>query len=114
MNNKYNELLKQNGFLIAIIYNWKGLKEENYLYTPKQLRKAEPELYNDCVTNGHGEGGFSADKTYMTNVIKTEEELTAFFNGDYNEDIEECKTNNPDINYDDWYWEFRTDNLFVA
>jgi hypothetical protein len=69
------KLLKQEGFLIGSVFNWKGLKEQNYLYTPKQLRKVEPELYNDCMNEGHGEGGFSANKTYTANVIKTEKEF---------------------------------------
>lgn len=109
---KYSKLLQEHSYLITVIYNWKGLKEENYLYTPVRLKEVEPELYNYCIANGWGEGGFSANKTYMAKVIKTQEELISFFNGDYNEDIEEMKLNNPDIDYDDWYWEFRDEELF--
>ena len=36
--------------LFGIIYNWKGLKEENYLYTAEELRLFDEELYQDCMT----------------------------------------------------------------
>ena len=33
--------------LFGIIYNWKGLKEENYLYTEEELKQFDNELYED-------------------------------------------------------------------
>ena len=35
--------------LFGIIYNWKGLKEENYLYTAEELKQFDKELYENCI-----------------------------------------------------------------
>ena len=89
--------------LFGIVYNWKGLKEENYLYTEEELKKFDEELYEDCMNGKPGEWYDStkaecAWKTWMGFKIETEDELNAFLSGDYN-DMEKTEED------EDWYWE---------
>lgn len=94
--------------LFGIIYNWKGLKEENYLYTEEELRHFDKELYEDCV-NGHlneWHDSTMADchwKTWMGFAITEKKYLEMFLSGEYNE------TERTDVD-DDWYWENVEDN----
>lgn len=100
--------------LIGIIYNWKGLKEENYLYTLDEMAKYDFELLKDCLNNPNvfndSTKSMSANKTFMGKLLKTDEEVESFLSGMYNDNIEEVKFNNPNIDYSDWYWENIPDN----
>lgn len=86
--------------LFGIIYNWKGLKEENYLYTEDELKQLDIELYKDCVENPDewhdSQKADCAWKTWMGKLIKDEHELKLFIDGYYNDEPEENE---------DWYWE---------
>lgn len=93
--------------LIMVIYNWKGLKEENYLYTVEEFKRRNSELA-EAMEKYSGEWTcdvFSADKTYVAKKTVSEDELFEFLNGAYN-DTEQSET---DAN---WYWENRCDDLF--
>jgi hypothetical protein len=91
--------------LFGIIYNYKGIKEENYLYTADELKEFDIGLFNMCVL---GSGAWHdsnlndcAWKTWMGKFIESENELKLFLNGYYNDE--------PD-NDEDWYWENIEDN----
>lgn len=92
--------------LYGIIYNWKGLKEENYLYTAEELKKFDPELYEECEDYPYSwHDSTLADcpwKTWMGIRIKNEIELSQFLEGCYNE--------KPDEDDEGWYWEDMEDN----
>lgn len=94
--------------LFGIIYNWKGLKEENYLYTEEELKRFDEELYYDCV-NGHLHQWHDSTKsecpwkTWMGFMITDDKYLKMFLSGQYNE-IER-----QDEDYG-WYWENVEDN----
>ena len=94
--------------LFGIIYNWKGLKEENYLYTAEELKQFDEKLYEDCM-NGHTNEWFDSTKsecawkTWMGFKITEERFLKRFLAGMYNE------TERMDED-DDWYWENVEDN----
>lgn len=94
--------------LFGIIYNWKGLKEENYLYTAEELKQFDEELYEDCVNGKLNEWHDSTKaecpwKTWMGFMIVEEKYLKMFLDGEYNE-TEREETD------DDWYWENVEDN----
>ena len=100
--------------LIGIVYNWKGIKEENYLYTLDEMTKYDFELLRDCLNNPDGfnvsSKAESADKTWMGRLLKTDEEVKDFLKGGWNDDIELLKWENPETDYSDWYWENVRDN----
>ena len=85
--------------LVGIIYNWKGLKEENYLYTVEEMKKYDPQLLDDTLSNPNE--FFSsqliecANKTWEGILISNEEELYSFLTGELNDDIRDGE----------WYWE---------
>lgn len=85
--------------VFAIIYNWKGLKEENYLYTEQELKTFDKELYDDCISdvnNWHDSSkSVLACKTWTGKAILSDEDLKKFLSGEYND--------KEDIG--DWYWE---------
>lgn len=85
--------------VFAIIYNWKGLKEENYLYTAEELKVFDKELYEQCVANPNEWHDSSladcAWKTWMGKLIQDEADLRNFLHGNYNETHKEDE---------DWYW----------
>ena len=94
--------------LFGIIYNWKGLKEENYLSTEEELKQFVIELYEDCMNGKPGEWHDStkaecAWKTWMGFAITEEKYLKMFLDGDYNE------TEREEVD-EDWYWENVEDN----
>jgi hypothetical protein len=95
--------------LYAIIYNWKGLKEENYLYTAEELKKFDPELYEKCEDYPYSwHDSTLADcpwKTWIGIRIKNETELSQFLKGCYNE-----KPDEDDEDNEGWYWENMEDN----
>lgn len=94
--------------LFGIIYNWRGLKEENYLYTAEELKQFDKELYEDCI-HGHlneFHDSTKADcpwKTWMGFAITEEKYLKMFLEGDYNDTWREEED-------EDWYWENVEDN----
>lgn len=88
--------------LFGIIYNWKGLKEENYLYTEEELEQFDKKLYEDCMARPDEwhdstmpECGW---KTWMGIMLKNEKELMDFLNGEYNDTLRADED-------EDWYWD---------
>lgn len=95
--------------LVMVTYNWKCLKEENYLYTLDEFYSRDPEIY-DCVTKCPTEwidGSFSSDKTYSAKLVESYDDLMSFIMGEYNDHEWGHKV-------EDWYWENCTDDLFDA
>lgn len=96
----------QNNDIYGIVYNWKGLKEENSIYTANQLK----ELDEAFVPVEMYEGSFAANKTYSAfNLTGSSEDETlsnirSFLTGKYND--------NP--MHEDWYWETVRTNLFTG
>ena len=95
--------------IYGLIYDWKGLKEENSLYTGKQLK----ELDAAFVPEDRYDGAIAANKTYMAIRLtgKTQEEtdqnVRDFLTGKYNEA--------GDMEYiEGWYWETVDENFFTG
>ena len=97
--------------MIAIIYNYKGLAEHNYLYTDEEIQKYDPELFMSCVTN---KGDWIESplcpcgwKTWEGCYIHDNDvaSIKQFLEGRWNSDIKEMEFNNPDTDYSDWYWD---------
>ncbi len=94
--------------LYGVVYDWKGLKEENTIYTTEQLQ--EHMLGFDSQADLQ-EGAFDANKTYTVIKLNGSEEtetrykVQSFLTGKYNYAPE---------GIDDWYWETRSDNLFTG
>lgn len=99
---------------VGIIYNWKGLKEENYLYTLDEMAKYDFELLRDCINNpdvfNDSQKIECANKTWEGRLLRTDKEVKDFCNGHWNENIELLKQQNPKNDYGDWYWENVLDN----
>lgn len=94
--------------LIGVIYNWKGLKEENYLYTPEELKERDPALLECCLKHvvGFHEGKSPApNKTIEGRLIGDEERLKKFLGGFYND------TSRESID-PDWYWENSMEDVY--
>ena len=88
--------------LFGIIYNWKGLKEENYLYTEEELKRFDKKLYEDCIEKPN-EWHYSTMvecgwKTWDGILIDNEEMLGKFLSGGFN-DLERMEVD------EDWYWD---------
>ena len=100
--------------LIGIIYNWKGLKEENYLYTLDEIAESDFDLLIDCLNNPDtfnvSSKPVAANKTWEGRLLKNDDEIKDFLRGCWNDDIELLKGENPGTDYDDWYWENVLDN----
>lgn len=94
--------------IYGLIYNWKGLKEENSIYTASELA----ELDEAFVPEERYDGAVAANKTYMVirltgkNQEETEQNIRRFLTGEYNK--EEV------MPHDDWYWETVTENFFTG
>ena len=88
--------------LFGIIYDWKGLKEENYLYTEEELKRFDKELYEDCMAKPYewhdSTKAECAWKTWMGFKIVGENFLKLFLSGQYNETEREEED-------EGWYWE---------
>ena len=88
--------------LFGIIYNWKGLKEENYLYTEEELKRFDNELYEDCIAKPNKWHDSSkapcAWKTWEGILIDNEDMLKKFLSGGFN-DLERMEVD------EDWYWD---------
>lgn len=95
--------------IYGIVYDWQGLKEENSLYTAKQLKELDPAFVEGV---DRYEGGFSGDKTYTvykltgSNPAETEQSIRKFLTGGYN-------VTGDMVMYDGWYWETVDTNLFT-
>lgn len=95
--------------IYGIVYDWQGLKEENSLYTAKQLKELDPAFVEGV---DRYEGGFSGDKTYTvykltgSNPAETEQSIRNFLTGGYN-------VTGDMVMYDGWYWETVDTNLFT-
>lgn len=95
--------------IYGIVYDWQGLKEENSLYTAKQLKELDPAFVEGA---DRYEGGFSGDKTYTvykltgSNPAETEQNIRKFLTGGYN-------VTGDMVMYDGWYWETVDTNLFT-
>ena len=85
-------------YYIGIIYNWKGLKEENFLYTLEELKEYDKELCEACVDNPtqwhESANAPCAWKTWCGKLLETDNDVRDFLMGKYNDDI----------NNGDWYW----------
>lgn len=94
---------------IGIICNWKGLKEENYLYTLDEMADIDFPLLQACINDPddlHSGWEFaSANKTYDGILLRNDNEVRDFLSGEFNTDIEAMKAINLDTDYSDWYWE---------
>lgn len=95
--------------IYGLIYDWKGLKEENSLYTGKQLK----ELDAAFVPEDRYDGAIAANKTYMAIRLtgktpeQTDQNVRKFLTGKYNEA--------GDIEYiEGWYWETVEENFFTG
>ena len=88
--------------LFGIIYNWKGLKEENYLYTEEELKRFDEKLYEDCMAEPNKWHSSTeapcAWKTWEGILIDNENMLNDFLNGKFN-DLDRMEDD------EDWYWE---------
>ena len=93
--------------LVMIIYNWKGLKEENYLYTVEELQKRNPELCAGVIEFPEKwiNDSFSANKTYVAKKVTSANELYDFIAGKFND------TEMYEID-EDWYWVLGDEDLF--
>ena len=84
--------------LFGIIYNYKGIKEENYLYTAEELKKFDPQLYEDCMAepcDWHDSTmSVVANKTWAGTMLQDEDELRRFLTGVFNDSCDD----------DEWYW----------
>lgn len=95
--------------IYGVIYDWQGLKEENSLYTAKQLKEIDPAFVEGA---DRYEGGFSGDKTYTvykltgSDPVETEQNIRKFLTGGYN-------VTGDMVMYDGWYWETIDTNLFT-
>ena len=94
--------------LYGIICNWKGVKEENYLYTADELKKRDPELYNLCCTSNEWHESTKSvvtNKTWSGKQLNNKRELFCFIAGGMN-DTERKEEN------EDWYWKNSCDDLY--
>lgn len=95
--------------IYGIIYDWKGLKEENSLYTAQQLKELDPSFVADVEQY---EGDFAGNKTYTTIKLtgetpaETMNNVRKFLTGAYN--ATEYTDSVPG-----WYWETVDTNLFT-
>ena len=84
--------------LFGIIYNYKGIKEENYLYTVEELKRFDPQLYENCIAEPwewhDSTMSVVANKTWMGTMLQDEDELRRFLTGVFNNDCGD----------DEWYW----------
>ena len=112
--------------LYGVIYNWKGLKEENSVYTEEQMLEVDPPAvyfaYNPDNWHDCCDGAFTANKTYVVFKIYNQEQLQEFLSGKLNDDISfyDQSEGKPDENgeygdwRDGWYWENVAENLWTG
>lgn len=83
--------------VFGIVLDYKGLKEEKFLYTEKELEKRDPELLQKCKMNpNHYEDSTwgTANKTISGIMIENTYDLKKFFNNV----VDDTKSKN-----EDWY-----------
>lgn len=97
---------------IGLIYNWKGFKEENYLYTLDEMAELDFGLLAKCIN--HPTCFQESDKvecpwkTFEGRLLRSDEEVIQFLTGTWNdtsrmdEDSEEYT--------EDWYWANQLNN----
>ena len=95
---------------IGIVYNWKGLKEENYIYTLDELAELDMDLLIQCLTNpDEWHDSVKAEcawKTWRGKLLCSDAQIESFLNGAYNDDPYD-KDEDEDEDKDfvsDWYW----------
>ena len=99
--------------IYGLIYNWKGLKEENYVYTRSQLHKLDENF--DAKADRY-DGAIAANKTYMVIRLEgatgeeTERIIRDFLTGKYNE--EDLGSEAEPV--EGWYWETVTEDFFTG
>ncbi len=97
--------------LYGVVYNWKGLKEENSVYTAEQLQAVDEDFKPELDRQ---DGAFAANKTYIVYKLNgaTVEETAAnvkdFMTGGKNDDFDGSEMP------EGWYWETTTDHLFTG
>ncbi|MDE6059371.1 MAG: ssDNA-binding domain-containing protein [Clostridia bacterium] len=97
--------------LYGVVYNWKGLKEENTVYTAAQLSAEDPDFNPELDVQ---DGAFAANKTYFVYKLtgatseETAENVRAFMTGNMNDTFDGAEMP------EGWYWETRTENLFTG
>lgn len=97
--------------LYGVCYNWKGLKEENTVYTAAQLQAEDPDFNPELDVQ---DGAFAANKTYIVYKLdgataeETAANVKAFMTGSKNDTFE--GGNMPE----GWYWETIDMNLFTG
>lgn len=118
--------------IVAVIYNWKGLKEENFLFTIDDFIKfvgdSEDADSLGCKINEMRNGeieefAFTANKTFSAWIIdkkKSEdirEDIYAFLNGKSNDNAMRMLLDNYDASlsplenieqWEDWYYNFNS------
>lgn len=113
-------LASQTPSLFGIVYNWKGLKEENYLMTGEELMEYDDALYLETMNSPerYSEGGSCGWKTWRCHRLDTPEEVRGFLTGTYNGFPSEISPDNYSDydnpfqvvdDLDEWYWETCTD-----
>jgi hypothetical protein len=97
--------------LYGLVYNWKGLKEENTIYTSEQLLAEDPNFKPELEVQ---DGAFAANKTYIVyklsgaTVEETAANVKAFLTGNKNDTFDGAEIP------DGWYWETLDTNLFTG
>jgi hypothetical protein len=97
--------------LYGIVYNWKGLKEENSVYTSAQLSAEDPNFKPELEIQ---DGAFAANKTYIAykltgaNKEETVANVKAFLTGGKNDTFDGAEIP------EGWYWETVNENLFTG
>lgn len=91
--------------LYGVVYNWKGLKEENSVYTAAQLMALDENFNPEYEVQ---DGAFAANKTYITYRLNSEDDVKAFLTGSKNDTFDGAEIP------EGWYWETTTDNLFTG
>lgn len=93
--------------IIGVIYKWKGLKEENYLYTMEEMWERDSKLLIKCLQQPgvlqDDEGG-SGNRTRVGILLTDQGMVKNFLQYEYNEPA--------DGNNGDYYIENRGDDLY--
>lgn len=95
--------------LIGVIYHYKGIKEENCLYTPDELNKRDPKLAEKCMKSKIKWELFDSEmgtnnKTIIGCRLDDRTMLYDFLKGKYNDDTY--------ADDEDWYWENSTSDVY--
>ena len=107
---------------VGIVYNYKGLSENNFIFTKDDAVKnisswlGEDEckrIIDKLEEVGFAAGELSANKTYEFYDLSDDERFQDFLNGEYNDSaLDACLRNYNDLlsiednykRYSDWYW----------